>query len=73
MTFAVLFLVISAVFELVCIMLYAYALPKLSIVKFYRAQAVAQGSKTVSADLAAGGIQELPARQVHQHKNLFIS
>ncbi|XP_019098908.1 PREDICTED: equilibrative nucleotide transporter 2-like, partial [Camelina sativa] len=59
---AMLFFAISVVFELVCVMLYAYVFPKLSIVKYYRAQAVPQGSTTVWGDLAAGGIQELPRR-----------
>jgi len=38
-------------------MLYAYVLPKLPIVMYYRRKAASQGSKTVSADLAAAGIQ----------------
>ena len=54
---AVLFLAISTVFELVCVLLYAFIFPKLPIVKYFRAKAAAEGSKTVSADLAAGGIQ----------------
>ncbi|CAA7060012.1 unnamed protein product [Microthlaspi erraticum] len=60
---ATLFFAISAFFELLCVLLYAYVFPKLPIVKYYRARAAAQGSKTVSADLAAGGIQELPMTQ----------
>ncbi|EOA33142.1 hypothetical protein CARUB_v10016484mg, partial [Capsella rubella] len=63
---AMLFFAISVIFELLCVILYAYVFPKLVIVKFYRAQAVAQGSKTVSADLVAGGIQELPTRQAEE-------
>ncbi|KAK4797467.1 hypothetical protein SAY86_029793 [Trapa natans] len=54
---AMLFLAISAFFELVCILLYSIVLPKLSIVKYYRAKAAAEGSKTVGADLAAAGIE----------------
>lgn len=54
---AVLFLAISTCCELVCVLLYAFIFPKLPIVKYFRAKAAAEGSKTVSADLAAGGIQ----------------
>lgn len=53
------FLAISACFELFCVVLYAYVFPKLPIIKYYRAKAASEGSKTVSADLAAGGIQTL--------------
>lgn len=56
---AVLFLAISTIFELVCVILYAFVFPKLPIVKYFRAKAASEGSKTVSADLAAGGIQTL--------------
>ncbi|KAJ4847883.1 Epsin-3, clathrin recruitment and traffic between the Golgi and endosome [Turnera subulata] len=58
---AILFFAISAFFELLCVLLYAYMFPKLPIVKYYRSKAASEGSKTVSADLAAGGIQT-PAR-----------
>lgn len=57
---AILFFAISSFFELLCVLLYAYAFPKLPVVKFYRAKAASEGSKTVAADLAAGGIQSLP-------------
>ncbi|KAE8698468.1 Equilibrative nucleotide transporter 4 [Hibiscus syriacus] len=57
---AILFFAISAFFELVCVLLYAHVFPKLSIVKYYRSKAASEGSKTVAADLAAGGIQALP-------------
>ncbi|KAJ0242914.1 hypothetical protein HA466_0201740 [Hirschfeldia incana] len=40
-----------------CVLLYAYVFPKLPIVKYYRRKAASEGSKTVSADLAAAGIQ----------------
>ncbi|VVA97062.1 unnamed protein product [Arabis nemorensis] len=60
---AILFFAISAFFELLCVLLYAYVFPKIPIVKYYRARAAAQGSKTVSADLAAGGNQDLPVTQ----------
>ncbi|KAK9689734.1 hypothetical protein RND81_09G077700 [Saponaria officinalis] len=55
---AILFYAISAFYELQCVLLYAFVFPKLPIVKYYRAKAAAEGSKTVSADLAAGGIQK---------------
>ncbi|XP_028077021.1 equilibrative nucleotide transporter 3-like isoform X1 [Camellia sinensis] len=51
-----LFLAISTFFEFLCILLYAFIFPKLPIVKYYRSKAASEGSKTVSADLAAGGI-----------------
>ncbi|CAI9087650.1 OLC1v1021779C1 [Oldenlandia corymbosa var. corymbosa] len=54
----ILFLAISAFFEFLCILLYAYVFPKLPIVKYYRAKAASEGSKTVSADLAAAGIKK---------------
>ncbi|XAR68051.1 hypothetical protein NMG60_11003048 [Bertholletia excelsa] len=53
---AILFFAISAFFELLCVFLYAFIFPKLPIVKYYRSKAASEGSKTVSADLAAGGI-----------------
>ncbi|CAD5167411.1 unnamed protein product [Musa acuminata subsp. malaccensis] len=54
---AMMFFAISCFFELLCVFLYAIVFPKLPIVKFYRAKAASEGSMTVSADLAAGGIQ----------------
>ncbi|GFZ03138.1 major facilitator superfamily protein [Actinidia rufa] len=48
---------ISTFFEFLCIFLYAFFFPKLPIVKYYRSKAASEGSKTVSADLAAAGIQ----------------
>ncbi|URE32228.1 equilibrative nucleoside transporter [Musa troglodytarum] len=54
---AMMFFAISCFFELLCVLLYAIVFPKLPIVKFYRAKAASEGSMTVSADLAAGGIQ----------------
>ncbi|KAL2484017.1 Equilibrative nucleotide transporter 3 [Forsythia ovata] len=53
----VLFLAISTSLEFLCIFLYAFVLAKLPIVKYYRSKAASEGSKTVSADLAAIGIQ----------------
>ncbi|XP_057507735.1 equilibrative nucleotide transporter 3-like isoform X1 [Actinidia eriantha] len=60
---AILFLAISAFFELLCVLLYAFVFPKLPIVKYYRSKAASEGSKTVSADLAAGGIYAEPGRE----------
>ncbi|KAK7412258.1 hypothetical protein VNO78_03709 [Psophocarpus tetragonolobus] len=51
-----LFFAISTIFEFFCIILYAIYFPKLSIIKYYRSKAALEGSKTVSADLAAAGI-----------------
>ncbi|THG19788.1 hypothetical protein TEA_029738 [Camellia sinensis var. sinensis] len=59
----VLFLAISTFFEFLCIFLYAFIFPKLPIVKYYRAKAASEGSKTVSSDLAAAGIQTEAASQ----------
>ena len=53
------FLAISTFIELLCVILYAYVFPKLPIVKYYRRKAASEGSKTVVADLAAAGIQNL--------------
>ncbi|CAJ2654972.1 unnamed protein product [Trifolium pratense] len=57
---AIMFFVISTIFELLCVILYAFVFPKLPIVKYYRSKAASEGSKTVTADLAAGGIQTSP-------------
>ncbi|XXG70331.1 hypothetical protein AAC387_Pa06g3115 [Persea americana] len=54
---ALLFLAISAAFELACFFIYKYLFPKLPMIRYYRSKAAAEGSKTVSADLAAAGIQ----------------
>ncbi|CAJ1961516.1 unnamed protein product [Sphenostylis stenocarpa] len=59
-----LFFAISTAFELFCIILYAFYFPKLSIVKYYRSKAALEGSKTVSADLAAAGIHNETNQQV---------
>lgn len=47
-----------------CVLLYAFIFPKLPIVKYYRSKAASEGSLTVTADLAAGGIQNRPNRMV---------
>ncbi|KAG0496225.1 hypothetical protein HPP92_000774 [Vanilla planifolia] len=54
---ALMFFAIALLFEILCVVLYAFVFPKLPIVKYYRAKAASEGSKTVSADLAAAGIQ----------------
>lgn len=51
-----LFLAISTFLEFLSVLLYAFLFPRLPIVKYYRAKAASEGSKTVSADLAAAGI-----------------
>ncbi|XP_057956026.1 equilibrative nucleotide transporter 3-like [Malania oleifera] len=63
---AILFFSISSFFELLCVLLYAFIFPKLPIVKYYRSKAASEGSKTVSADLAAGGIQMLPREEAEE-------
>ncbi|KAJ0637164.1 putative equilibrative nucleoside transporter [Helianthus annuus] len=55
-----LFLAIATFFEFLCIFLYAFVFAKLPIVKYYRAKAAREGSKTVGSDLAAAGIQTDP-------------
>ncbi|MED6131469.1 Epsin-3, clathrin recruitment and traffic between the Golgi and endosome [Stylosanthes scabra] len=60
---AILFLAISTFIEFFCIILYAFCFPKLPIVKYYRSKAAAEGSKTVSADLAAAGLRTKPNDQ----------
>ncbi|KAM1008700.1 hypothetical protein ACFX2A_005209 [Malus domestica] len=52
-----LFLTISTFTEFLCILLYAFYFPRLPIVKYYRSKAASEGSKTVTADLAAAGVQ----------------
>ncbi|KAG0483903.1 hypothetical protein HPP92_011987 [Vanilla planifolia] len=54
---ALMFFAIASLFELLCVLLYAFVFPKLPIVEYYRSKAASEGSKTVSADLAAAGIQ----------------
>ncbi|KAI3440691.1 uncharacterized protein J3R85_003129 [Psidium guajava] len=63
---AIMFFAISSFFELLCVLLYAFIFPKLPIVKYYRSKAASEGSKTVSADLAAGGIQALPRQEAEE-------
>ncbi|CAA6658397.1 unnamed protein product [Spirodela intermedia] len=63
---ALLFFAISSFFELLCVLLYAFIFPRLPIVRFYRSKAASEGSKTVSADLAAGGMRDLPTHDAPQ-------
>jgi hypothetical protein len=58
------FFFISAFFELLCILLYAYVFPRLQTVKYYRSRAAAEGSMTVAADLAAGGASSFEYEKV---------
>ncbi|XP_047306899.1 equilibrative nucleotide transporter 3-like [Impatiens glandulifera] len=53
---AILFFVVCTCFLLFCVFLYAFVYPKLPIIRYYRSKAASEGCKTVSADLAAGGI-----------------
>ncbi|KAG4978442.1 hypothetical protein JHK86_037916 [Glycine max] len=66
---AILFFAISTFFELLCVVLYAFIFPKIPIVKYYRSKAASEGSKTVSADLAAGGIRTLPGTEKEYTKD----
>ncbi|KAK9169447.1 hypothetical protein Syun_001587 [Stephania yunnanensis] len=50
------FLTLSAMYELLCVLLYAYVFGKLPIVKYYRAKAASR-SVTVVAIFFFGGIQ----------------
>lgn len=63
---AILFFAISTFFELLCVLLYAFVFPKLPIVKYYRSKAASEGSKTVSADLAAGGVYAEPVQEAKE-------
>ncbi|KAI3718143.1 hypothetical protein L6452_18995 [Arctium lappa] len=65
---AILFFALCTIFELLCVLLYAFVFPKLPIVKYYRSKAASQGSKTVSADLAAGGIHSHSAADENSTK-----
>ncbi|KAG9439709.1 hypothetical protein H6P81_019874 [Aristolochia fimbriata] len=73
---ALLFFAISAFFEFLCLLLYALIFPKLPIIKYYRSKAANEGSKTVTSDLVAGGIQmQSPQDQNDDrlsNKELFI-
>ncbi|KAH9792816.1 hypothetical protein KPL71_004296 [Citrus sinensis] len=68
---ALLFFAISSFFEFLCVILYAFVFPKIPIVKYYRNKAASEGSKTVAADLAAGGIQMLSKEEVEKCSERF--
>lgn len=53
---ALAFYFLSTIFVFLCIILYAYVFPRLEIVRYYRARAASEGSKSVAADLAAAGV-----------------
>lgn len=57
-----LFIGISTLIELACLILYVFVFTKLPIVKYYRAKAGKEGAKSVAADLAAAGLQEQAAQ-----------
>ena len=50
--------------------LYVLYFPSLPIVVYYRSKAASEGSKTVSSDLAAVGIQVKANQDVLQHSPL---
>ncbi|KAH0716816.1 hypothetical protein KY290_013072 [Solanum tuberosum] len=64
---AILFFAVSTLFELLCVLLYAFVFPKLPIVKFYRAKAASEGSKTVASDLAAAGVYKQGPETKDEH------
>jgi equilibrative nucleoside transporter 1/2/3 len=49
------------------VIVYAFFFLKLPIVKYYGLKAASEGSKTVSAELAAAGIQVQADKEVLQH------
>ncbi|XP_010904666.1 equilibrative nucleotide transporter 3 [Elaeis guineensis] len=68
---AMMFFAISAFFELLCVLLYAFIFPKVPIVKYYRLKAASEGSMTVSADLAAAGVQKQRHQGAEEDPKLF--
>ncbi|KAH0700892.1 hypothetical protein KY284_015107 [Solanum tuberosum] len=64
---AILFFSVSTLFELLCVLLYAFVFPKLPIVKYYRAKAASEGSKTVASDLAAAGVYKQGLETKNEH------
>ncbi|XP_052163529.1 equilibrative nucleotide transporter 3-like [Oryza glaberrima] len=68
---AMMFSSIACFFELLCVILYAFVFPKLPIVKFYRTKAASEGSLTVTADLAAGGIKSQPENPLDEEDQAF--
>ncbi|KAK9057991.1 hypothetical protein SSX86_022831 [Deinandra increscens subsp. villosa] len=72
---ALVFLTISTVFEFLCILLYVFFFPNLPIVKYYRAKAAREGSKTVVSDLNAVGVllesNQQSENNVNNHQERF--
>ncbi|KAK4421274.1 Equilibrative nucleotide transporter 3 [Sesamum alatum] len=68
-----LFLAISTFFEFLCILLYAFVFGRLPIVKYFRKKAASEGSKTVTADLAAAGVQKTESNTVDDAKHERLS
>ncbi|KDP33783.1 hypothetical protein JCGZ_07354 [Jatropha curcas] len=68
---AILFFALSAFFELLCVFLYAYAFPRLPTVKHYRSKAASEGSKTVTADLAAAGNRTFQQEEAEEKPERF--
>ncbi|KAH8511996.1 hypothetical protein H0E87_009256 [Populus deltoides] len=66
-----LFLAMSTFLEFLSVLLYAFLFPRLPIVKYYRAKAASEGSKTVSADLAAAGILKPENQEAYQFRALL--
>ncbi|KAH6764632.1 Major facilitator superfamily protein [Perilla frutescens var. frutescens] len=66
----VLFLSISTLIEVLCVFLYAFVFGKLPIVKHFRKMAAAEGSKTVTSDLAAVGIHTTQITSDSKHERL---
>ncbi|XP_057820822.1 equilibrative nucleotide transporter 3 [Cryptomeria japonica] len=65
---ALLFFSISTLYELFCVFLYTFIFPRLKVVNYYRSKAASEGSKTVVADLAAGGIAVSDQNDVEESK-----
>ncbi|GJU95022.1 equilibrative nucleotide transporter 3 [Tanacetum coccineum] len=54
---ALLFLAISIVFQFQCAFFYAFVFPNLPVVKYYRAKAAGEGSKTIASNLSIVGAE----------------
>ncbi|XP_047307066.1 equilibrative nucleotide transporter 3-like [Impatiens glandulifera] len=68
---AILFFAVSTCFLLFCALMYKFVYPNLPIIRYYRSKAASEGSKTVTADLAAGGIKISDfAKEAEEHPQL---
>ncbi|XP_047946219.1 equilibrative nucleotide transporter 3-like [Salvia hispanica] len=67
------FLAISTFCEFLCIFVYTFVFGKLPIVKHFRKKAASEGSKTVTADLAAAGIKTADGETVDDVKQDRLS